>query len=505
VAQAHLQTPASTSVSPLRHAAEVYSFGAFHLLPARQLLLNGDVRVRLGSRALQILVMLVERSGELVSKEELIACAWPDTCVEDNNLKVQIAALRRVLSPEAESPQFIATSNGRGYCFVAAVERASAHIQWTAGAPLERGPTNNLPALTYRVLGRESTVNALTEQLSRHRLVTLTGTGGIGKTTVAVTVAQRLLGSYPDGVGFLDLASVRDPRLIPGTLGSAFGIGVEVQDSTTQLLRSFRERRILVVLDNCEHLVTAAAAFAAQLVSALPHAHVLVTGRECLRAPGERVHRLAPLEVPPVNRTLTAAEATAYSAVALFVERATASVEHFELTDADASSVAEICRKLDGLPLAIELAATRMDAFAPQELLGLLQSRRDILTQSARYALPRQQTLEASLEWSYELLSDSEKTLLCHLSAFDLPFSIESACAVAADEGISRATIIETLAGLVSKSLVCAQKSGGNTRYHLLNTTRAYALEKHVTDGMLDSVPRRLSAQHRDTRFGKEG
>jgi len=461
---------------------QVYSFGSFHLLPAQQILLHGDVRVQLGSRALQILVMLIERAGELVSKEELIARVWANTCVEESNLKVQIATLRKVFGSHAESRQFIATSNGRGYCFVAPVERAGAPIQWTAGLPVERRPSHDLPALPYRVLGRESAVNTLAQQLSQHRLITLAGPGGIGKTTVAVTLAHQLLESYPDGIGFLDLAPVRDPSGIAAVFASAFALRGCAGEPTTEWLRSLRERQILVVLDNCEHIVTAAAAFAAQLTSAMPRAHVLVTSRECLRAAGERVHRLAPLEVPPAATALSASEAMAYSAVELFVDRANASVARFELTDADTPAVAEICRKLDGLPLAIELAATRMDAFCPKELLSLLQSRRDILIQSARHATPRHQSLMATFEWSYELLCASEKSLLCHLSVFDQPFSIESARTLAAQRDIPDPIFIETLASLVAKSLIGAERIAGKTQYHLLATTRAYAVEKRVTD-----------------------
>jgi len=447
--------------------------------------LNGDVRVRLGSRALQILVILVARAGELVPKEELIARVWANTCVEESNLKVQIAALRKLFGSRAESRRFIATSNGRGYCFVAPVERGGTHIQWTAESPVERRPTHNLPALPYRVLGRDSAVDALAEQLTRHRLITLAGPGGIGKTTVAVTLAQRLLDSYPDGIGFLDLASVREPSQIPRVFSSVFALRMSADEPATEWLRSLRERQILVVLDNCEHLVTAAATFAAQLASAIPRAHILVTSRECLRTPGERVHRLAPLDVPPAAAALSATEAMTYSAIELFVDRATASVEQFRLTDAEVPAVAEICRKLDGLPLAIELAATRMDAFGPQELLGLLQSRRDLLTQSARLASPRHQSLVTTLEWSYELLSAPEKALLCNLSVFDRSFSIESARTLAAQSGITDPTFIQTLASLVAKSLICAERIAGNqTQYHLLATTRAYAFEKRASDGI---------------------
>jgi predicted ATPase/DNA-binding winged helix-turn-helix (wHTH) protein len=476
--------------SPHRRG-EVYSFGPFHLLPAQQILLNGDVRVRLGSRALQILVILVARAGELVPKEELIARVWANTCVEESNLKVQIAALRSVFGSRAESRQFIATTNGRGYCFVAPVERGGAQIQWTAGSPVERRHPHNLPTLPYRVIGRESAVDALAKQLTRHRLITLAGPGGIGKTTVAVTLAQRSLDSYPDGIGFVDLASVCEPSQIPRVFSSAFALGMSADEPVTEWFSSLRERQILVVLDNCEHFVTAAATFAAQLASAIPGAHILVTSRECLRTPGERVHRLAPLEVAPVAAALSATEAMTYSAIELFVDRATASVEQFKLTDPEAPAVAEICRKLDGLPLAIELAATRMDAFCPKELLGLLQSRRDILNQSGRHASPRHRNLMATVEWSYELLSAFEKALLCHLSVFDRYFSLESARTLAAQSGIPEPTFIETLASLVTKSLICAEQVAGKARYHLLTTTRAYAFEKRASDAMLDTVVQR--------------
>lgn len=481
-----------------RRGERVYSFGPFRLLPAQQLLLNGDLPVRLGSRALEILAMLIERAGELVSKEELIARVWPDTCVEESNLKVQIYALRRVFNERSESHQFIATSNGRGYRFVAAVEQVRADKPRTLESTGKGRPAHNLPAPTARTIGRESTINALTEQLLQHRLVTVVGTGGIGKTTVAVGVAERLLGHYNDGIWFVDLARGYDPRFVPSAVTSALGLTVDSNEPVTALVAYLRQRRVLIVLDSCEHLIAAAAELVERLVSGARYVHVLATSRQCLRAPGERVYRLAPLEIPPVSRTLTPTEAGGYSAIELFVERATGSLGHFKLEESNVPAVADICRKLEGIPLAIELAATRMDAFSPRELLGLLDDRLDLLTQNVRSASTRHQTLAAALDWSYDLLSDTERTVLRRLSAFAGPFSIESASAVAADDDISGATVIQALAGLVSKSLVCARSLAGATHYRLLNTTRAYAFDKLTASGALNAVLRRHAVHHRE-------
>src|SRR4051794_14479092 len=470
------------------------AFGPFRLLPARQLLLEGDEPVALGSRALDILVALVERTGEVVGKEELIARVWPDTFVEDSNLRVHVAALRKALRDGQDGNRFLATISGRGYRFVAPVSVAGAQAAATP-RPASPGRPGLPPALT-RVVGRDGTVAALAAQLPQRRLVTLTGPGGIGKTTVALAVAREVAASYPDGVAFVDLAPVGDPRLVPGAIAAALGLAAGSDDPTAAVVAFFRGKRLLLLLDNCEHLVEAVAPAAEDVVRGAPDVHVLATSREPLRAAGERVHRLAPLEAPSASAGLTAAEALTFPGVQLFVERAAESVDGFGLGDADAPLVADICRRLDGVPLAIELAAGRVDAFGVRGLAAHLDDRFRLLTTGRRTALPRHQTLAATLDWSHDLLPGAERALLRRLAVFAGDFSLEAAIALAPDQPPSE--VVAHVADLVAKSLVVADHRGEAVRYRLLDTTRLYGLERLRESGELGATRRRHAEHFRD-------
>jgi predicted ATPase/DNA-binding winged helix-turn-helix (wHTH) protein len=472
------------------------AFGPFRLFPAQQLLLEGETPVRLGSRAFEILTALVERPGELVSKEELIARVWPNTFVEEGNLKVHIAALRRALGDGQPGRRYLATVPGRGYRFVAPVEffepaQPSPH-------PCAAKHTHNLPASLPRAIGRADTIGALIGQLPHRRFITVVGAGGIGKTTVALTVAGALVADYEDGVRFVDLSPLSDPRFVPSALASALGLTIHSEDAVLGLIAFLRDKHMLVVLDSCEHVIEAAASLAEQVFDDAPGVHILATSREPLRAKGERVHRLSPLESPRSSSGLTAAEALAFPAVELFVERASASLDGFELSDATAPVVAEICHKLEGIALAIELAATRVDAFGLQELSSLLDDRFRLLKYGRRAALPRHQTLTAALDWSYEFLPEHERVVMRRISVFAGVFEFESAGAVVADSEIDVTDVIEGVANLVTKSLVSADVSGAVVQYRLLDTTRAYALQKLSESRELEQFVRRHAEFHRD-------
>lgn len=493
------QTPEGTAErEALRDAVPAepaISFGPFRFLPAQQLLLARGVPVRVGSRALEILAALVERPGELVGKRELLARVWPDTFVEESNLKVNVAALRRALGEGQPGARYIATATGRGYRFVAPIERqgpeGASAVPSTAGAS-----AHNLPASSTRTIGRGDTIAELRRQLPRHRLVTVVGPGGIGKTTVALAAAASLVAEYEHGVWFVDLAPLREAQFVPSAVASTLGLTIHSERAVAALLNYLRHRRLLVVLDSCEHLIDVASALAEQIVSAAPAVHVLATSREPLRAAGERVHRLSPLgSPPPESSELTALQALEFSAVELFVERAADSLDGFELSDAEAPFVAEICRKLDGIALAIELAATRVDAFGIRGLSNLLDDRFRLLSEGRRTARPRHRTLAAALDWSFELLSDEERVVLRRLSVFAGSFTLESARAVAGPAG---AAILDGVANLVAKSLVSADVSGAVVQYRLLDTTRAYALQKLAESGEHDAIVRRHAEHHRD-------
>ena len=353
--------------------------------------------------------------------------------------------------------------------------------------------THNLPVSRSRALGRAGAIEALRNQLPKHRFITIVGSGGIGKTTVALAVAELLLPAYEHGVRFVDLAPVDDPRLVPSALGTTLGPAMHFENAVPRLIEFLRDQQMLIVLDSCEHVLETAAAMAEQLLAGAPGVHILATSREPLRADGERVHRLSPLESPADMPELTATEALAFPAIQLFVERASGIVDGFELSDADAPILSDICRKLGGIALAIELAAGRIDAFGIRQLSTLLDDRFRILKRGKRTAQPRHQSLAAMLDWSYEFLPETERSILRRLSLFAGAFDLASAIAVVENADTNA---VEGIANLVAKSLVSADVGGAEVRYRLLDTTRAYALQRLIESGEFDTYVRRHAQHH---------
>ena len=277
------------------------SFGPYRLLAAQRLLLEGDRPVRLGSRAFDILAALVERAGEVVGKEQLIARAWPQTFVEEANLKIQMSALRRALGDGQDGNRYVVTVPGRGYNFVAPVRREEPSR--TASSPtVASAAPHNLPFAVTRMIGREEAVAALVTRHSRQRLVTIVGAGGIGKTTVALAVAERMMAGYEHGVWLVDLAPLADPRLVPSAVATVLGLEMRTEDPLPALVAALRDNRMLLLLDNCEHLIDAAADLAAAILSGAPGVNILATSREPLGVAGEREYRLAPLGSPQRRR-----------------------------------------------------------------------------------------------------------------------------------------------------------------------------------------------------------
>jgi predicted ATPase/DNA-binding winged helix-turn-helix (wHTH) protein len=466
---------------------EVFAFGSFRLIPAQRMLSEDGKPLRLGSRAFDILVALIERAGHTIPKEELIARAWPDTIVEEAALRVHVAALRKALGDGRAGKRYIANLPGRGYAFIAPVTRENA-LSATA-SPTGMAEVGNLPALLTRVVGRDDVISRLAQQLDRRRFLTIVGPGGIGKTTVAVAVADAVRASYSDGAWCAELASLSDHDLVPSALCALLGIRLSGVNPLLELTGWLRDKHILIVLDSCEHVVGAAASLAEAILKAAPHLGILATSREPLRAEGEWLHRLAPLELPPQTRIFAnAAEALRYSAVELFNERATATTDRFVLDDTDVPAVLEICRRLDGVPLALELAAARVDTFGVGGLAARLDGRFSVLTSGRRTALPRQQTLRATIDWSYDLLPEPERRLLRHLAVFVGGFTHEAATAVVEAAAIADVSLIDSIANLVAKSLVVFEASTSPARWRLLETIRAYALLKLAESSEIDSA-----------------
>jgi predicted ATPase/DNA-binding winged helix-turn-helix (wHTH) protein len=470
---------------------DVLSFGPFSLFAAERLLKKGDEPIPLGGRALDILIALAERPGEVVTRKDLISTVWPDVTVEEANLRFQMAALRKALGDGRDGARYISNISGRGYCFVAPVTRSGAEqlVPVTGIATSER--VQKLPPRLARMVGRDDTVRALTQQLQEWRFVSIVGPGGVGKTTVAISVAHALVGGFQGAVFFIDLAALTDPQLVPTAIASVLGFMVQTQDPVVGLLAFIGDRKILLVLDNCEHVIGVAAALAERVVSETPQAHVLATSREALRVEGEHVHLLYSLDCPPEDAGLTAMEALRYPAAQLFMERAAASGYGAALSDIDAPIVARSCRRLDGIALAIELAASRVGSLGIRGVAELLDNRFGLLWQGRRTALPRHETLNAMLDWSYSLLSEREKVVLCRLSVFVGNFTLQAAGSVASETEVDDADVINAVTSLVAKSLISTTVINESTYYRLLDTTRAYAAAKLAGRDETDRIVRR--------------
>jgi predicted ATPase/DNA-binding winged helix-turn-helix (wHTH) protein len=480
------------------------SFGPYRLLAAQRLLLERDRPVRLGSRAFDILATLVERAGEVVGKEQLIARAWPQTFVEESNLKIQVSALRRALGDGQGGNRYVITVPGRGYNFVAPV-----HREEPSRAPLP--PTvastaaHNLPFAVTRMIGREEAVAALVARLSRQRLVTVVGPGGIGKTTVALAVAERMTTNHEHGVWLVDLAPLGDPSLVPSAVATVLGLEMRTDDPLAALVAALGDNQMLLLLDNCEHVIEAVASLAAALLGGVRGVSILATSREPLGVAGEREYHLGPLGSPQASDGLTAAEAMAFPAVQLFAERVTAIVEDFALTDANAPAVVQICRRLDGLPLAIEFAAPRVEVLGVEGLAARLDDSLPLLEMRRRAAMPRHQTMRAVVDWSYGLLSRDEQPFFRALGIFAGGFTVEAAAAVAIDAATTGIQAIDRLADLVAKSLLVADVSGAKPWFRLLDTTRAYAIEKIGSSGESERLARRHAEHYRSLFERAEG
>ena len=471
------------------------SFGPFRLTVAERLLEKAGVPVALGARALDILTILVGRAGEVVEKRELIALVWPDVVVDEGSLRFHVNGLRKALGDGRDGARYIATIAGRGYCFVAPVARMDGEgsPSVTAGAA---DPRPVLPSRLARMVGRDEAVLSVAANVAEERFVTVLGAGGIGKTTVAVAVAHQLVEAFEGRVRFVDLGSTADAKLVPSAVASAVGFVAHAADVVPTLIAFLQDKRLLIVLDSCEHVISAAAALAERIFTGAPGVHILCTSREALRVEGEHVHLLPPLASPPGHSDLGSGAVLTFPAVQLFVERATASGARFELTDDDAPAIAEICRNLDGIPLAIELAAGRVSAYGIGGIASLLGDRFSGLANGRRTAIARHQTLGATLDWSYNLLSEAERTLLRRLSVFAGTFSLEAAQAVAGFGAIDEHSVVDGIGNLISKSLIAAEFTGGSSRYRLLDTTRRYTHEKLVECGEAAAAARRHASYY---------
>lgn len=485
LSQPDLVSPAVTDAG--NGATHPRSFGHFTFDPAQQSLMRDGQRLRLGSRALALLGLLLERPGQMVGKKDIFAHVWPGMQVDDANLRVHVAALRRALGDDPASPRYLHTVAGLGYRFVPEAEPLA--------KPLPEPPPASAPA--GQIIGRDGSIAEIVARLRQRRFVTITGPGGIGKTTVARAVAEHFASDDEVPPCILELAGLTEAEQIAPMLASLLDLHLAAP-SVPALLAALKRRRLLILLDNCEHLVDGAAALAESLVGGAEGIRLLATSREPLRAAGEWVYRLPPLAVPEEGLASTEA-ALSSPAVELFIRRCMASDDRFVFTEADLPAVVQICRQLDGMPLALELAAARVGSFPVQELAALLDNRFEVLTRGRRSAWPRHQTLRATMDWSHDLLAESERVVLRRLAVFRGEFSLGAALGVVMAGDVSRPAALDSLAGLVAKSLAVAGTRPGIATYRLLETTRAYAAEKLAAAGETQLASRLLGQVSLDT------
>ena len=468
--------------------ATEYRFGSYRLLPAQRQLLDADAPVKLGGRAFDMLLTLVDGHERAIPKRELMERVWPHLVVEENNLQVQIVALRKVLGPAA-----IATIPGRGYRFTLPVEVAErsppAPGATRAMHSAEPGAAGASLAPHAPVLyGRDADITAVRVLLAQHALVSIVGVAGIGKTRLAQAVAHELRDGFGDGVWIVDLAALNDPGLVVAEIGRVLGMQLgDTRSAVDAIVRALRSQKLLVVLDNCEHLLDGVGQLVAALRAGAPEVCILVTSQEPLKDADEHVYRLGALALPSDADVSSALDA---GAVQLFVARAQGVEPHFVLRANNVETVVDICRRLDGIPLAIELAAARVPLLGVQGVRERLDERFRLLTAGSRLALRRHQTLRAALEWSYSLLSDPEQGIFDRLGVFAGSFSLECAQKLAADQAMDEWAVLDHLGALVDKSLVNIEP-GGTPRYRMLETTRAYALERLAARGATTTAMRR--------------
>jgi len=464
------------------------AFGRFRLDPMRRMLRADGEPVRLGARAIDVLLELVRHRDRIVSKDQLLDSVWPGLIVEENNLQVQISTLRKLLGP-----QTIATIPGRGYQFIGEISGVGDPVPVSvalAAAGADRTDSKgrrHLPTQRATLIGREADIAEARALLAAHALVTLTGPGGIGKTRLALAVAAELEPGCKDGVHWIDLAAVTDAERVPATVAAGLGIELLPGAGAAVIAGALRDQALLVVLDNCEHLLEGVTALVDAMLRHAPGVRVLVTSQAPLRLGMEQVMRVGALSLPVAESAVSPADVERYGALALFVARARAAQRGFALRPDTVSVAVEICRRLDGVPLAIELAAARLPLLGLIGLRDRLDERLQILTRGASDAPSRQQTLRATLEWSHSLLEPAEQVVFRRLGVFTGGFSLALAQRVVADAADDPWAVLDRLSVLVDRSLVVASVDG-EPRYHLLESARAYALERLEQAGETDAM-----------------
>ena len=451
----------------LEQQEEFYAFAGFRLYPKLRTLMRDEQVIAIGGRAFDMLLVLVSRAGEVVALSDLMAAVWPNVTVEEANLRVQMGSIRKILSACPDAERAIDTVPLRGYCFIVPVHH---HARGLENQFVQGAVSLGFPTLLNNPVGRDDAILLVSRALAESRLVTITGPGGIGKTTVAIATANRLAETSCEALAFVDLSQIPVGGCAAETVSSALGMP-SAENAMNSLCEALRGSDMLLVLDTCEHIVEPVAALAETLLRHCPSLKILATSREILRAAGEWTFRLPSLTFPGEEERLQMDDVERYSAMSLFVERIRSCAD---LTPGEQhlATVAEICRRLDGIPLALELAAARVVDMGLGEIAARLDDYLAILTRGRRTAFPRHRTLAATLDWSYRLLSDEEQQVMRHLSKFSGSFSARDAIASAGRAGCP--VPAEALVSLYDKSLLAIDIRNDRPAYRLLDMTRSY-------------------------------
>jgi predicted ATPase len=438
-------------------------FGPYRFDRDRRTLWKGDTLLQVGARALAILSALTEAPGSLVSKRELLEQAWPDGGVDEANLKVQISTLRKALHG---CEGLIRAESSLGYRFLGETVPSDPYLN-------TRRPVFVAPPLPTELVGRDDVVAAIAGTLKDNRLVTVLGPGGIGKTTVALAIAHRLSDTFADGTCFIDLNRIARDGELYDEVACALDLSVGEVTSLEKIQAALQGRRLLLVIDSCEHVTDAVALLVEHVLSFSDQIRILVASRESLNVGAEFVWRLEPLEVPP-SSVIDTANVARYSAIQLFIRTAAEASDDFIFDDESAPAIAELCRRLDGIPLAIEMAASMAGTLDIGEIRRSLDQRFS-LDGDRPATNPRQRSLFSTIDWSYHLLTFNERAVLRRLAHFTGAFTLDAAVAVAADDLADGSVVRETIVALANKSFLIVNHQTSPPEYRVLEATRAYA------------------------------